>query len=171
MSTEPINYDAVIADLEAKKAHLESTIAALRAIAGLGNLGMNPTPNGPGSGASDNGKIAPDAFLGKSIPDAAKVHLANVRRKLSTQELMDAMEAGGLPGSKYSVVYSILRRRENQIGDIINIKGDWGLADWYPNRTKKPSKKGSVSESSASEELSDSPENIEGVEKDEAATA
>jgi hypothetical protein len=47
MSSEPINYEAVIADLEAKKAHLETTIAGLRAVAGLGNLGA-PTPGGPG---------------------------------------------------------------------------------------------------------------------------
>lgn len=155
MDTEPINYEAVIADLEAKKAHIESTIAALRAISGLGNLGA-PPPAGPGGGGSGvgNGRIASDAFFGKSIPEAAVIHLGNVRRKLSTQALMEAMEAGGLPKSKYNTVYAILRRRESQVGDIVNWQGEWGLAAWYPNHTKAKaaSKKNAASESSTENE-------------------
>jgi hypothetical protein len=144
MGTEPINYEAVIADLEAKKAHLETIIAGLRAIAGLEGLGIPPA-GGPGGGSPLNdGKIPSDAFFGKSIPDAAAIHLGNVRRKLSTQQLMDALEAGGLPHSKYNTVYAILRRRESQVGDIVNMKGEWGLASWYPNHLKK-SKKDAVS--------------------------
>lgn len=149
MSTEPINYEAVIADLEAKKAHLETMIAGLRAVAGMGNLGITPpsgsSPGGGGGGTITGGKPAPDAFLGKSIPEAAKMFLTSQRRKQSTQELMDALEAGGLPGSKYSTVYAILRRRENQVGDIVNIKGDWALAEWYPNYVKKATKKEAAS--------------------------
>lgn len=52
---------------------------------------------------------------------------------------MAAMQAGGLPESKYSTVYAILRRREKQVGDIINMKGDWALQEWYPNYRKKSS--------------------------------
>jgi hypothetical protein len=137
MITTPINYEDVIADLEAKKAHIETMIAGLRAIAGLGGtLGSSPTPGGGGN--PGGGRIAPDAFFGKSIPEAAVIHLGNVRKKLSTQDLMDAMEAGGLPKSKYNTVYAILRRRESQVGDIINMQGEWGLAAWYPNHIKKP---------------------------------
>lgn len=147
MSTEPINYEAVIADLEAKIAHLQATLAGIKVVAGMSGLGIAPPPGGSGGNPMGNGgKIAPDAFLGKSIPDAAKIHLSNVRRKLSTQELMDALEAGGLPGSKYNTVYAVLSRRENKVGDIVNIKGDWALADWYPNYTKKSSKKTSSTE-------------------------
>jgi hypothetical protein len=42
-----------------------------------------------------------------------------------------------LPPSKYNTVYSILSRREKQVGDIINMKGDWALAEWYPNHRPK----------------------------------
>jgi hypothetical protein len=52
---------------------------------------------------------------------------------------MTALQAGGLPESKYSTVYAILRRREKQVGDIINMKGDWALQEWYPNYRKKSS--------------------------------
>lgn len=152
MSTEPINYEAVIEDLEAKKAHLESTIAALRAISGLGNLGAPPSGTPGGGGISSGGRIASDAFFGKSIPQAAVMHLGAVRKKLSTQSLMEAMEAGGLPKSKYNTVYATLRRRENQVGDIINMQGEWGLAAWYPNHTKaKAAKKGPASAGDANE--------------------
>jgi|ERR1017187_1474731 hypothetical protein len=81
----------------------------------------------------------PERNCPSTIPEAAKKHLIAVRKKLSTQELMTAMEAGGLPPSKYNTVYAILSRRENKVGDIVNMKGDWGLADGYPNYRKKSS--------------------------------
>jgi hypothetical protein len=162
-TTPPIDYEAVIADLEAKIAHLQATLAGIKVVAGMSGLGVAPPPSSPTGGGNPivNGKPAPDAFLGKSIPEAAKMYLTSQRRKLSTQELMDAMEAGGLPGSKYQTVYAILRRRENQVGDIVNIKGDWALAEWYPNYTKKP-KKGVASETATAEDSDPMGEN-EGV--------
>jgi len=65
-----------------------------------------------------------------SIPDATKKLLEMTRAKQSTQDVMDALEKGGLPPSKYNTVYSILARRERQVGDIINMKGDWALKEW-----------------------------------------
>jgi hypothetical protein len=85
---------------------------------------------GPGGG------VKPGAFLRLSIPDAAKKHLESARQKVSTGELIKALVQGGLPESKYNTVYSILRRREKQVGDIINMQGDWALAEWYPNYRK-----------------------------------
>jgi hypothetical protein len=142
MSTESINYEAVIADLEAKKAQLEATITMLRALGGLGTIGT-PAPTG-GGGGSTGGHFAADAFMGKSIPDAAVAILQSTspRRKMSTQSLMDTMEKGGLPASKYNTVYSILRRRESVVGDLVNMQGEWGLAAWYPNHKKNPKKVG-----------------------------
>lgn len=81
-----------------------------------------------------------NTFLKLSIPDATKKLLEMVRTKQSTQEVMDALEKGGLPPSKYNTVYSILSRREKQVGDIINMKGDWALAEWYPNHRPKAKK-------------------------------
>jgi len=34
----------------------------------------------------------------------------------------------------------------------VNIKGDWALAEWYPNYVKKVQKKGIVAETPAEEE-------------------
>lgn len=133
-ASDQINYEAVLADLEARKAQLESAISAIRVI--MGQPGSSPTS--PGGGFSPSGSSpAHDAFIGMSIPDATRKHLAAVRKKLSTQEIMTALESGGLPPSKYSTVYAVLRRREGQVGDIINMKGDWALAEWYPNYRSK----------------------------------
>jgi hypothetical protein len=151
MSTEPINYEAVIADLEAKKAQLDATINMLRALGGLGAIG-SPTPTGGGS-PNTGGNFASDAFFGKSIPDATVTILASQRRKMSTQSLMDTMVKGGLPPSKYNTVYAILRRRESQVGDLVNMQGEWGLAAWYPNHPKKgPKKAGTVAAGTAGQE-------------------
>lgn len=137
MSDQPINYEAVLADLENRKAQIEAAIAGIRLV--MGQPGTSPS-GGPSGGGSYNGATpAHDAFIGMSIPEAAKKHLTAVRKKLSTQEIMTALEAGGLPPSKYSTVYAILRRRENQVGDIINMKGDWALQEWFPNYRKKSS--------------------------------
>jgi hypothetical protein len=135
MSDQPINYDAVLADLKARRTQLDSAISAIEAITGQAGT----SPSGPGGGGYVGGAPAHDAFIGMSIPDAAKKHLTAMRKKQSTQDLMAAMQAGGLPESKYSTVYAILRRREKQVGDIINMKGDWALQEWYPNYRKKAS--------------------------------
>jgi hypothetical protein len=124
--TDSMNlYEAIIADLEGRKAQIEVTIANLKAIAAQSSM---PLPTGPSGGG-----VGPSAFLGMSIPEAAKKHLSAVKQKKSTQELIEALTAGGLPKAKYTTVYNILSRRQKQVGDIVNMKGDWGLAEWYPN--------------------------------------
>ena len=139
MSDQPINYEAVLADLKARRAQLDSAISAIEGI--TGQTGTTPS-GGPGGGSYVGGAPAHDAFIGMSIPEATKKHLTAVRKKLPTQDIMTALEAGGLPPSKYSTVYAIHRRRENQVGDIINMKGDWALQEWYPNYRNKKSSTG-----------------------------
>ena len=106
----------------------------------------------PASGGSGGTSLSPSAFLGMSIPDAAKAYLTTAREKKSTQEIIDALTAGGLPPSKYTTVYNILTRRQRQAGDIVNLKGDWALAEWYPNHRFKT---GKDEEQETSEELGD----------------
>ena len=138
MSTQPSNYEAVLADLEAKKSQIEQAIAALRAVMSAA---------GDSVSVQSGGNLAPNAFLGMSIPDAVKKYLGMVKQKKSTQDLMKALEAGGMPEIAYSSVYAVLRRRQKQFGDIVNMKGDWGLAEWYPNfkfKSGKPEPTGVV---------------------------
>lgn len=125
--SDEANYATVLADLERRRDQLDLAILTLKAIMAQGGA----SPNGP------DGKIAHDAFLKMSIPDATKKYLSMARQKKSTQSIIDALEEGGLPRSVYSTVYAVLRRREKQVGDIINMKGDWALAEWFPNYKKK----------------------------------
>jgi hypothetical protein len=137
MSTNPIDWEAVIADLEAKKAQLDSVIQAIRGIANLGVLvGTVPT--------TQNGSIPSDAFLGMSIPEATKKLLGIVRKRLGTPEIIRMLSQGGLPEPAYNTAYAVLRRRQQQVGDIVNINGDWGLKEWTPgyNPPKKKADKG-----------------------------
>lgn len=152
MSDQPINYEAVLADLEARRAQLDAAITGIKLMLGQSGAG----PGGPtgGAGTYTGSTPAHDAFIGMSIPEAAKKHLTAVRKKLSTQDIMTALEAGGLPPSKYSTVYAILRRRENQVGDIINMKGDWALQEWYPNYRNKKSSGGEETAEDESKEPS-----------------
>ena len=129
MSENSVDWAAALAEIEAEIAKLQATADVIRER--IGRAGGSVHPGGGGGGG-----IRPDSFLKMSIPDATKKYLGMVRQKQSTQDIMDALEKGGLPPSKYNTVYSILARREKQAGDIINMKGDWGLAEWYPNYRK-----------------------------------
>ncbi len=130
MSTDTgtVDWAAALAEIEARIAKLQTTADGIREI--MASSGVSP------AGGPSGGGIKPDSFLKMSIPDATKKYLGMVRQKQHTQDVMTALEKGGLPPSKYNTVYSILMRREKQIGDIINMKGDWALAEWYPNYRK-----------------------------------
>lgn len=117
--------EAALSDLEARKAKIEALITHIRELQTSST--QAPGPSGSGGG------VNPGAFLKMTIPDATRKHLERVRQKQSTQELIDALEQGGLPRAKYNTVYAILARRAKQVGDIVNMQGDWALKEWYPN--------------------------------------
>jgi hypothetical protein len=127
---DPINYQAVLADLEAKRAQLDSAIAAIRAIMGpAGALVRAAVPH-----IADLSHVPPDAFAGLSISAGTHRLLQMMQRKLSMREIMQGLRAGGLNPTRYRNVYSILRQREADKADIVNEKGVWGLAEWTPER-------------------------------------
>jgi hypothetical protein len=128
------DWQAALAEIEAQIATLEAAAQGIRVMLGMAGPTTTRPTGGPGGG------IKSDSFLKMSIPDATKKLLEMERSKQSTQDVMDALEKGGLPPSKYNTVYSILSRRASQVGDIINMKGDWALAEWYPNHRPKGKK-------------------------------
>jgi hypothetical protein len=130
MATGNIDYNAVLADLEARKSQLEATIAGIKAILASGS---NVVSNGHAEGVIRPEDIPAHAFLGLSIADATKKFLSMVKSKQSLPQIMQALERGGLPPAKYNTVYAVLRRRENQVEDIFRMGEDWALTEWYPN--------------------------------------
>jgi hypothetical protein len=145
MSTESsaVDWAAALAEIEAEIVKLHATADVIRERIARGG-GATPLPGGGGSGG---GGVRSGAFLKMSIPEATKKHLESAREKQSTAVLLDVLEKGGLPRPKYNTLYSILARRQKVVGDIINMQGDWALAEWYPNyRPKAKSAKDSDSE-------------------------
>ncbi|HEY2498449.1 MAG TPA: hypothetical protein VGK24_15415 [Candidatus Angelobacter sp.] len=130
MSPEPINYETVLADLQTKRDQLDAAIAAIRGI--MGSAGALATAAIPR--VSDISQIPPRAFVGLSVSVAAHRLLQMVQRRMSTKEIMRGLQAGGLKTSKYRNVYAILRQREADKADVMNVDGVWGLAAWNPER-------------------------------------
>jgi len=152
MSTQPMDYAAILADLEAKKAVIDSAIASVRAAMAAGALGV-----GEGAGAATtpattpfNGDIPRGLFFGKSIPEAAKLYLSMVKQKQSTADIVRALEEGGMETTSddfSATVNAGLFRASRKFGEIVRVKGQWGLAGWYkgmrvgPPEKKVPAKK------------------------------
>src|SRR5579863_6215867 len=114
---EMFDYTAIIADLEAKKAALDATITAFRAAQAAGALGQpgdaSVSPSLAAPFAASGGEVPVGAFLGRSIPEAAKLCLQIVKRKMTTREIADALKKGGIESTSKSfpmIVHSILDR-------------------------------------------------------------
>ena len=136
MATEPVNYEAVLVDLRARRASIDAAIAAIEqfqtALAGQPGEGIAVRQMDPTS-------ISEDAFFGLSIVEAAKKYLGMVKRKQSIKEIADALDRGGLPHTSTNFVATVatMLRRAND-PDLAKVgRGDWGLAGWYGNRRPK----------------------------------
>ena len=140
---EPIDYQAVLADLVARRDQLNAAIAAIEQVAGVG-------------GATNTNKAAEeirsDTFFGLSVPMATKKYLGMTgRQPKSPQEIVAALDAGGCVNATYSNVYTALKRLRTA-GEVHKLpNGEWGLAEWYPGA--RVPKRGKSSEEG--EELGD----------------
>lgn len=130
---DPINYQAVLTDLETKREQLDAAIAAIRAIMGpAGALVRAAVPQ-----IADLSQVPSGAFSGLSISNASYRLLQMIQRKLSTKEIMQGLRAGGLKPSNYHNTYATLRQREADKADILNEEGFWGLVEWSPGRSPR----------------------------------
>ncbi|MBV8977046.1 MAG: winged helix-turn-helix domain-containing protein [Alphaproteobacteria bacterium] len=147
-------YEVVLADLRAKREQIDQAIKAIEGLRGLSvqSLAMAPPAAGAGGGSVDD----PGAFLGMTIPDAAKKLLAAKRKPLNNPEMAGAFRAGGLHlNSKDPVntIGAVITRRSKEVGDIVKVgRGTWGLKEWYPNRSFKTKPK---TKDAADDDLSD----------------
>ncbi len=137
MSAEKIDYAAIIADLEAKRAALDNAITSLRALAGLDTIGnadrLTATFAMPFA-ASGAGEIPDGAFHGKTIPDAIRLYLELMRKKQTAREISDGLKKGGMETtSKWfdKIVYATLDRLK-KAREVVRIGSEWGLPQWYP---------------------------------------
>jgi len=142
MGTESLDYTAILNDLEAKKKAIEAAIASLRSALSVGALGLNL---GDANFAMQDavgfsmgtGEVPDGAFLGKSIPEAARLYLEIVKKKQTTREIADALRKGGMetksPGAFSRIVHATLNRvRKVANSPIVKVGSQWGLSNWYP---------------------------------------
>jgi hypothetical protein len=139
----PINYEAVLNDLERQKAdiqNIQKAIDALRLIMSLGTL-IGPA-GAPTARPLDPQDIPSDAFFGLSIGEAAKKYLTIVKRKQTIQEIADALDRGGLPHSStdfLATVRAMINRLAKSDTELVRVGpgAAWGLSSWYGNRRPK----------------------------------
>jgi hypothetical protein len=80
-----------------------------------------------------------DSFFGLGLIEAAKKYLGMIRKPQSTTQIAEALQAGGFHTASKNfknTVTSVLHRHSASIGDIIRVKKEWGLAEWYPGLKK-----------------------------------
>lgn len=149
MSSENIvNYEAVLADLKARRASLDQAIAAIEPL-----VGISPQSGGGVSTSQDEqATIRQDSFFGMSIPDATKKYLLMSKKPKSTQEIADALLSGGMTSMSDNFsnsVGSVLNRQDKSGGEIVRVsRGMWGLAEWYPGRKRNKKQNGVQEEDS-----------------------
>jgi hypothetical protein len=149
MAEQPNAYDAVIADLRAKRDQIDQAIALLEALReGVAVPALNVGQPATGIAAmvgyatDRNGEIAAGTFHGMSIEVGVRKLLQMRKRTMSAQELANDLRAGGLhlqsdtPGN---TIASVLSRAFNSGGsDIVRVsRGQWGLQEWYPTQRFK----------------------------------
>jgi len=136
-----LNYGTFLADLEAKRAALDQAITSIRAVMASGALAIKAGDSMSNMADSVSvglygGEVPVGAFLGKSIPEAAKLCLQIVKRKMTTREITDALTKGGIETtaktSFAAIVHSILMRTWRSGGGIVKFGRSWGLVDWLP---------------------------------------
>ena len=147
-------FDTVIAALTVQRDRIDATIETLLQLKASGFVSAAAaftvaeslqTPMSEIKNPDD--KLGPGAFLGMSIVDAAKKLLTHERRQLTNAEIVEAFKRGGLilnSAEPMNTVGSVLNRRFGQVGDVVRVgRGTWGLKEWYPNRSFKPTAKSS----------------------------
>jgi len=142
MGLETLDYSAIVADLEAKKAALEVMITSARsamAVGALGKTGDVPPAAGrsplvPPAAFGPPVELPAGAFHGKSLGPAIKLYLAAIKKKQTIREISTALREGGVESTSEnfeSVVTGALNRLKGS-HEVLRFKDGWGLAEFYP---------------------------------------
>lgn len=144
---QEVDYAAVLADLEARRAALDGVIAVLKQLVGTGALEailVPPTGDKAEGGmartaAATPSEVAPGMFHGLSVSEAARKFLEMKKAKQRTVDIAAALRQGGIESTAanfYGNVFTTMKRRK----DFIKLGKFWALAEWHPTRTPGPTK-------------------------------
>lgn len=130
-----VDWEAALAELEAKRAVIDQAIAGIRVM-----LGQAAPPPLTGKAPTHDAKeIHQDSFFGMTTPDAVKKYLGMMPRPQNPRVIADALVRGGQAKdaeSAYVNAYSALKRMRAQ-GHVVKIGSEWALASRYPHLRKK----------------------------------
>jgi hypothetical protein len=135
MSTEGIDYKAVLLDLETKKAAIDATIIGVRQML---NVGADQTVGGTAAPTSERKEQATevrfDSFFGMSMPDAITKFLEISKRPQTVSDITKALQDGGFPTTAKNLISSVgsTLTRMKTAGDVVSVSGKWGISAWYP---------------------------------------
>lgn len=134
MGSQTIDYEAVIRDLERKKA--ESMAGFDAAIAAIRRIATGVAPVTPRQAPSLPFATAGQPYRGMTMVEAAMAHLKSVGRAIPNMELAKAVEAGGFVHQSKNfpnTLNSILWRRSKTVGDVEKKGFMWQLAEGKSN--------------------------------------
>jgi hypothetical protein len=153
-----VDYQAVLADLEAKRDELDNAIAVIKRVIGdpVAASATGPIKHHPSE------VLTPTSFFAMSVGDAAKKYLSIVKQPKSTPEIAKALQEHGIKtvAKNFTVnVFSALQRKEIA-GELVRPKrGLWGITEWYPGhrRSRENGEKRDASESAEKTEAKQKP--------------
>ncbi|SRR6266851_7380638 len=134
------DYQAVLADLRAKRAEIDIAIAALERFLGVMGGPAMPLPVQPvkfyGGGvvlghAPARPQANPKPYKGLTIKAAAAKHLESVRLKQTPRQIADALIQGGF-GHKSKNFPNTVRTTMAREPEFIKVGSEWALRAWYP---------------------------------------
>lgn len=152
--SQGVDYLIVLADLEARKAQIESAIVVIKGLvsAGITSVPVTQTismaqpsaqPSGQPSAQPTIGatEIQSDTFFGLNIMEATKKFLAMRKRPVMAPEIVESLRKGGqihsMSETFANTLGSILSRSEANGGPIVRIgRGTYGLREWYANKSR-----------------------------------
>jgi len=134
-----IDYSAVLSDLEAKRAAIDSAIAGVRQML---NLGAEQGVGGSASRTIERREqptsVRFDSFFRMPMRASIIKYLEIATVPQSVSEVTSALLAGGFKTTSKNlmpIVGSHLSRLK-AAGEAVNVEGKWGLASWYPAARK-----------------------------------
>lgn len=130
-------YEIVLEDLERRKDSIDNAILGIKTILGMGDGTVRPIAIQAKEELSVG--LQDDSFFGLGLIEAAKKYLAISRKPKSSPEIAMALQAGGFHTTSKdfkNTVTSVLHRHATNVGEIIKVQKNWGLAEWYPGLKK-----------------------------------
>jgi len=141
--SEPIDYEKLLAAWIEEREALDLMIDWARkklgketAKAPTARIRLdNPLPSVPSA-------LPSDSFFRMTVPQAIKTFLNMVKRPRTAKQITEALDLGGLTHQAknlYATVYPTLLRMEKNEEVVRVSNGEWALAEWYANSSRKSS--------------------------------